>query len=170
MAPYKSQVRQRDVTLFTQYDDSGETTLGIKMKLRKSVIFVILLLVVINGTSRHHFQQKRRLKFKCVATIYDVYHKVNEISVERIRRKQQRGPTGSNQSSKWRAGFISFKSNKFLHECYCHVVGTTDWQSGGGDHFEPTSYLFNSHSKHKVIFFLHYSSFFVTQLLHESRL
>ena len=28
----------------------------------------------------------KRLKLKCVATIYDVYYKVNEISVERIRK------------------------------------------------------------------------------------
>ena len=53
---------------------------------------------------RHHFKTRRRMKLKCVATIYDIYHRVNEISVEKTRRKRPvvgagaRGAEG-NQSS-----------------------------------------------------------------------
>ena len=62
---------------------------------------------VIIDIIRHHFQGKNKMKFKCVATIYDVYHKVNEISVERVRRKQQRiSSSDSNQSSKWVLGNV----------------------------------------------------------------
>ena len=52
---------------------------------------------------RHHFKTRRRMKLKCVATIYDIYHRVNEISVEKTRRKRPAGDGGGgaegNQSS-----------------------------------------------------------------------
>ena len=37
---------------------------------------------------RKYFRNKRRMKLKCVASIFDVYLKVNEISVERIRERR----------------------------------------------------------------------------------
>ena len=88
------QVKPQDVKLYT--DPAGEylpadgvlqTTLGIKIKLRRyyyDVTSVPWCLII--SAPRHHFQKKKRLKLKCVATIYDVYYKVNEISIERIRQ------------------------------------------------------------------------------------
>ena len=50
---------------------------------------------------RHLFRNRRRMKLKCVSTIYNIYHKVNEISVEKIRRKHFQVTTDNleNQSS-----------------------------------------------------------------------
>ena len=51
---------------------------------------------------RRLFVDKRRMKLKCVASIFDIYHKINEISVEKIRRKRNQIMSESpaaNQSS-----------------------------------------------------------------------
>ena len=50
---------------------------------------------------RRLFRNRRRMKLRCVATIYNIYHKVNEISVEKIRRKHFEVTTDNsgNQSS-----------------------------------------------------------------------
>ena len=45
---------------------------------------------------RHHFKTRRRMKLKCVATIYDIYHRVNEISVEKTRRNRPTTSAGGN--------------------------------------------------------------------------
>jgi len=49
------------------------------------------------SAQRNDFKNKRRMKLKCVATIYDCYHKVNEISVEKIRRRRLEEETSSSR-------------------------------------------------------------------------
>lgn len=39
--------------------------------------------------TRHDFRHSNGVKFKCVASIYDAYYKVNEISAERGRRRRR---------------------------------------------------------------------------------
>lgn len=95
MPQQQRQVKPRDLKLFTDPDSESvpddevvETTLGIKIKLRRYYYDVSSppRFLIMTVCSRHHFQQMKRLKLKCVATIFDVYYKVNEISVERIRQ------------------------------------------------------------------------------------
>ena len=38
---------------------------------------------------KSYFKKKRRMKIKCVASLFNVYYKVNEISVEKKRRKRK---------------------------------------------------------------------------------
>ena len=59
---------------------------------------------------RRLFADKRRMKLKCVASIFDVYHKINEISVEKTRRKRNQIMSESpaaNQSSECSVKFYS---------------------------------------------------------------
>ena len=50
---------------------------------------------------RHQFKNKRSMKIKCVATVFNIYYKVNEISIERKRRRRIQNTIAgsSNQSS-----------------------------------------------------------------------
>jgi hypothetical protein len=47
---------------------------------------------------------KKHIKLKCVASIYDAYYKVNEISAERVRKPRKNNfaySTGIHKTLKW---------------------------------------------------------------------